>query len=49
MESSTPLGQVIRFGVFEVDLGAGEVRKQGLKVRIQDQPFQILSIFKGNL
>jgi len=44
MESSAPLGQVIRFGVFEVDLGAGELRKQGLKVRIQDQPFQILSI-----
>jgi TolB-like protein/DNA-binding winged helix-turn-helix (wHTH) protein/Tfp pilus assembly protein PilF len=32
----------IRFGVFEVDLQAGELRKNGLKVRLQEQPFQIL-------
>ena len=44
MERSAPLEQVIRFGVFEMDFAAGELRKQGLKVRLQDQPFQILSI-----
>jgi TolB-like protein/Tfp pilus assembly protein PilF len=32
----------IRFGVFEVDLRSGELRKQGIRVRLQDQPFQIL-------
>ena len=32
----------IRFGVFEVDLQSGELRKQGIRVRLQDQPFQIL-------
>src|SRR6267378_8452966 len=34
--------RVVRFGVFEVDLNAGELFKQGLKVRIQQQPFRVL-------
>ena len=29
----------IRFGIFEVDLRAGELRRQGLKVKLQEQPF----------
>jgi len=33
-----------RFGVFEVDLQAGELRRDGLKMRIQDQPFQVLTL-----
>jgi DNA-binding winged helix-turn-helix (wHTH) protein len=33
-----------RFGVFEVDLRAGELRKRGLKVRLQYQPFQVLEM-----
>lgn len=37
-ESATAL----RFGRFEVDPRTGELRKDGLKVRLQDQPFQIL-------
>ncbi len=36
--------QPIRFGIFEVDLQAGELRKQGLKVKLQEQPFQILAM-----
>ncbi len=32
----------LRFGVFEVDLRNGELRKQGLKVRLQAQPFEVL-------
>ena len=35
---------VVRFGVFEVDLRAGELRKQGLKIKLQDQPFRILAM-----
>jgi TolB-like protein/DNA-binding winged helix-turn-helix (wHTH) protein/Tfp pilus assembly protein PilF len=31
-----------RFGLFEVQLPASELRKEGLKVRLQDQPFRIL-------
>jgi cholera toxin transcriptional activator len=33
---------VFRFGVFEVDLRARELRKQGLKIKLQEQPFQVL-------
>src|SRR5581483_3169162 len=31
-----------RFGVFELDLRAGELRRQGRKVKLQEQPFQVL-------
>src|SRR5499425_1639192 len=33
---------VIRFGIFEVDLRAGELRRNGSRVKLQEQPFQIL-------
>lgn len=33
----------IRFGLFEVDLKARELRKRGIKVRLQDQPFEVLA------
>jgi Tol biopolymer transport system component/DNA-binding winged helix-turn-helix (wHTH) protein len=36
------LSSPIRFGIFEVDLQAGELRRQGLRVKLQDQPFQVL-------
>ena len=43
MDTSSPSeSQVIRFGVFEVDLRAGELRKQGVKIKLQQQPFQVL-------
>jgi TolB-like protein/DNA-binding winged helix-turn-helix (wHTH) protein/Flp pilus assembly protein TadD len=34
----------LRFGVFEVDLHAGELTKRGLRVRLQEQPFQVLAM-----
>lgn len=36
-------GRIIRFGVFEVDLIAGELRKNGVRIRLQEQPFQVLA------
>src|SRR5688500_11090369 len=33
---------VKRFGTFEVDLRARELRKGGIRIRLQDQPFEIL-------
>lgn len=33
-----------RFGVFELDLRAGELRKHGMRIRLQDQPFQVLCV-----
>src|ERR1700739_829230 len=32
----------VRFGVFEVDLRSGELRKKGAKIRLQGQPFLLL-------
>src|SRR5881275_624262 len=37
-EASVPVR--LRFGVFEVDLRAGELRKHGVRLRLQEQPFQ---------
>jgi DNA-binding winged helix-turn-helix (wHTH) protein len=36
--------RMIQFGVFEVDLRAGELRRNGAKIRLQEQPFQILTM-----
>src|ERR1700731_630687 len=33
-----------RFGAFEVDLRAGELRRNGLKVKLQEQPLQVLTL-----
>jgi Tol biopolymer transport system component/DNA-binding winged helix-turn-helix (wHTH) protein len=33
----------VRFGIFEVDLWAGELRRKGVKVKLQEQPFQVLA------
>lgn len=33
----------VRFGVFELDLESRELRKRGIKIKLQDQPFQVLA------
>jgi len=33
----------VRFGVFEVDLCSGDLRKAGLRIKLQDQPFKVLA------
>jgi hypothetical protein len=38
------LAEVIRFGVFEADTRTGELRKHGLRIKLQEQPFQVLSL-----
>ncbi len=40
--SSPPRPGVFHFGVFEADARAGELRKSGVRIRMQEQPFQIL-------
>src|SRR5438045_9133590 len=41
--SNGPSGEgTRRFGVFELDLRAGELRRSGRKVKLQEQPLQIL-------
>jgi TolB-like protein/DNA-binding winged helix-turn-helix (wHTH) protein/Tfp pilus assembly protein PilF len=34
----------LRFGVFEVDLRAGQLTKRGLRLKLQEQPFQVLAM-----
>jgi DNA-binding winged helix-turn-helix (wHTH) protein len=34
----------IHFGIFDVDFRAGELRRRGVKVKLQEQPLQILQI-----
>jgi TolB-like protein/DNA-binding winged helix-turn-helix (wHTH) protein len=41
MRVSAP-SSIIRFGAFEVDLQTGELRKQGIKVKLTGQPFDVL-------
>jgi len=43
-----PASQVIRFDVFELDLRAGELRKRGLRIRLQEQPLLILQALLEN-
>src|SRR6266581_519995 len=42
-QDNDPPGR-LRFGVFEADLRAGELTKRGLRVRLQEQPFQVLAM-----
>jgi Tol biopolymer transport system component/DNA-binding winged helix-turn-helix (wHTH) protein len=35
--------RIVRFGIFEVDLKAGELRRGGLRVKLQEQPLQVLT------
>jgi len=44
MDTVTNQRHLIRFGLFEVDLRAGELRKQGTRIKLQEQPFQILAM-----
>ena len=43
MPEASPSPRALRFGVFEADLHTGELRKNGMKVRLQEQPFQVLA------
>jgi TolB-like protein/DNA-binding winged helix-turn-helix (wHTH) protein/Flp pilus assembly protein TadD len=43
MESPLP-NSVVRFGTYEVCLQSGEVRKAGLRIRVQQQPLKLLEI-----
>ncbi len=38
----------VRFGVYEADLKTGELRKSGTRIRIQSQPFKVLTLLLEN-
>jgi len=39
-----PQSRVFRFGSFEADLQGGQLTKSGIRIKLQDQPFQILEL-----
>src|ERR1700723_935605 len=43
MGTTTPIRKA-RFGAFEVDLRSGELSKHGIRLKLQDQPFQVLAL-----
>src|SRR6201997_3432618 len=43
MESPAP-NPVVRFGTYEVSLQSGELRKGGLRIRVQQQPMKLLEV-----
>jgi TolB-like protein/DNA-binding winged helix-turn-helix (wHTH) protein/Flp pilus assembly protein TadD len=43
MSESAHAPKVVRFGVFDVDMQAGQLCKAGLRVKLQEQPFQVLA------
>jgi Tol biopolymer transport system component/DNA-binding winged helix-turn-helix (wHTH) protein len=44
MYGSERSAQIVRFGIFEADLETGELRKNGVKVPLQGQPFQVCAL-----
>ena len=47
MGDATPPTGPIQFGVFDLDIPAGELRKNGSRIKLQEQPFQILQLLLG--
>jgi TolB-like protein/DNA-binding winged helix-turn-helix (wHTH) protein/Tfp pilus assembly protein PilF len=44
MPTSAPRARVLRFDDFELDVSAGQLRKRGLRLRLQGQPLQVLAV-----
>src|ERR1700751_2112838 len=44
MPLETRFPATVSFGVFEVDLRSGELRKQGKRIKLQEQPFQVFAV-----
>jgi TolB-like protein/cytochrome c-type biogenesis protein CcmH/NrfG len=48
MQNSPLSSQTVRFGAFEFDMRARELRKQGVKIKLQEQLFQVLAMLLEN-
>jgi len=44
MQATSPPTDIFHFGIFQLDLKAGELHKAGVKVKLQDQPFRVLAL-----
>jgi TolB-like protein/Flp pilus assembly protein TadD len=47
MQNETSGPQIVRFGTFELDVRAGELHKQGVRIKLQEQPLRILEMLVG--
>jgi len=43
MQAPSTRAEIVRFGIFHLDLKARELHRAGVKVRLQDQPFRVLA------
>ena len=43
MPNAVP-AETVRFGAFELDLRAGDLRKDGVRIKLHNQPFQVLTL-----
>jgi TolB-like protein len=48
MPNSSPQARSLRFGPFELDLRSGELLKEGVRIKLQEQPLQVLAILLEN-
>lgn len=48
MLGNIPQALLIRFGPYELNLDQGELRKNGIPVKLQRQPFKVLTLLAGN-
>jgi TolB-like protein/DNA-binding winged helix-turn-helix (wHTH) protein len=48
MPAPASTSKIVRFGVFELDLQRAELRKQGIKVKLQEQPLKVLQVLLEN-
>ena len=48
MANGGPTQPILRFGVFEADLRAGELKRYGAKVKLSDQAFRVLAVLLAN-
>jgi DNA-binding winged helix-turn-helix (wHTH) protein len=48
MDSSSNQKRLAQFGPYQADLRTGELRKHGIRLRLQEQPFQVLAMLLSN-
>jgi DNA-binding winged helix-turn-helix (wHTH) protein len=44
MQAQSRPERIVQFGVFQADLNSGELFKSGLRVRLPEQPFRMLTV-----
>ena len=48
MSAPASTSKIVQFGVFELDLQRAELRKQGIRVKLQEQPLKVLQLLLEN-